>query len=117
MQLPSSHAPGELEEDAGVRGQDLARELGVSPGHLARIFKTELGVSFVEYRNRLRLRSFFDRVEGGEANLVGAAQAAGFGSYAQFHRVYRQTFGGTPRDLVSRSAPVSERPPLTPRDQ
>jgi AraC-like DNA-binding protein len=92
-----------LEQDAAVRGQDLAREFGVSPGHLARIFKTELGVSLVEYRNRLRLRSFFDRVEGGEANLVGAAQAAGFGSYAQFHRVYRQMFGGTPRDLVSRA--------------
>jgi AraC-like DNA-binding protein len=92
-----------LEQDAGVRGQDLAREFGVSPGHLVRIFKTELGVSLVEYRNRLRLRSFFDRVEGGEGNLVGAAQAAGFGSYAQFHRVYRQMFGGTPRDLVSRA--------------
>jgi AraC-like DNA-binding protein len=95
-----------LEQDAGVRGQDLAREFGVSPGHLARIFKSELGVSLVEYRNRLRLRSFFDRVERGEANLVGAAQAAGFGSYAQFHRVYRQMFGGTPRDLVSRTLPA-----------
>jgi hypothetical protein len=27
-----------LEQDAGVRGQDLAREFGVSPGHLARTF-------------------------------------------------------------------------------
>jgi len=95
-----------LEQDAGVRGQDLAREFGVSPGHLARIFKTDLGVSLVEYRNRLRLRSFFERVEQGEANLVGAAQAAGFGSYAQFHRVYRQFLGGTPRDLISRTLPV-----------
>jgi AraC-like DNA-binding protein len=95
-----------LEQDAGVRGQDLAREFGVSPGHLARIFKTELGVSLVEYRNRLRLRSFFDRVEQGETNFEKAAHAAGFGSYAQFHRVYRQTFGGTPRDLVSRTLPA-----------
>jgi AraC-like DNA-binding protein len=91
-----------IEQDAGVRGQDLARDLGISPGHLARIFKTDLGVSFVEYRNRLRLRRFFERVEQGEANLVGAAQAAGFGSYAQFHRVYRQLLGSTPRDLISR---------------
>ena len=37
-----------LEQDAGVRGQDLARELGVSPAHLARVFKSELGVSLVE---------------------------------------------------------------------
>jgi AraC-like DNA-binding protein len=92
-----------IEQDAGVRGQDLAREFGISPGHLARIFKTELGVSLVEYRNRLRLRSFFGHVEQGEANLIRAAHAAGFGSYAQFHRVYRQFLGGTPRDLISRS--------------
>jgi len=92
-----------LERDACVRGQDLAHEFGVSPGHLARIFKSELGVSLVEYRNRLRLRSFFDHVGQGEANLIRAAHAAGFGSYAQFHRVYRQLQGGTPRDLIART--------------
>lgn len=95
-----------LEEDVGVRGQELARELGVSPGHLARMFKSERGVSLVEYRNRLRLRSFFDHVEQGEANLTRAAHSAGFGSYAQFHRVYRQLLGGTPRDLISRTSPA-----------
>ena len=98
-----------LEEDAGLRCRDLAREFGVSPGHLARLFKTDLGVSLVEYRNRLRLRSFFERVEDGEANLTSAAHAAGFGSYAQFYRVYRQVLGGTPRDLISRALPRSER--------
>jgi methylphosphotriester-DNA--protein-cysteine methyltransferase len=95
-----------LERDTGARGQDLARELGVSPGHLGRVFKAEVGVSLVEYRNRLRLRSFFDRVEQGEANLISASRAAGFGSYAQFHRVHRQLLGGTPRDLISRATSV-----------
>jgi AraC-like DNA-binding protein len=90
-----------LERDATVRGQDLARELSVSPGHLARVFKSELGVSLVEYRNRIRLRRFFDDVERGERNLTKAAHAAGFGSYAQFHRVYHQLQGGTPSDLIS----------------
>ena len=92
-----------LEKDCDLRGQDLAREFGVSPGHFARVFKTELGVSLVEYRNRLRLRRFFRNIEQGESNLIQAVQAAGFGSYAQFHRVYRQLLGGTPRDLISRA--------------
>jgi AraC-like DNA-binding protein len=93
-----------LERDATVRGQELARELDVSPGHLARVFKSELGVSLVEYRNRMRLRRFFDDVERGERNLTKAAHAAGFGSYAQFHRVYHQLQGGTPSDLISSSS-------------
>jgi len=89
-----------LERDPCVRGQDLAQELRVSPGHLGRVFKMEMGASLVEYRNRLRLQSFFDVVGRGEANLIRAALGAGFGSYAQFHRVYRQLVGGTPRDLA-----------------
>ena len=95
-----------LERDAGVRGQELAREFGVSPGHLARTLKSEVGVSLVEYRDRLRLRSFFDHVGQSEASLLRAAHPAGFGSYAQFHRVYRGLIGGTPRDLVSRTLPA-----------
>ena len=97
----------QIDQVPTVSGQELARDLGVSPGHLARCFKGEMGLSMVEYRNRLRLRRFFERVEGGEVNLIKAALGAGFGSYAQFHRVYRQLLGGTPRDVLSRRGGVS----------
>ena len=95
-----------LEQDAVVNTKEIADELGVSSGHLARLFRSELGMSLVEYRNRHRLRRFFDQVEQGETNLSNAAVAAGFGSYAQFHRVYRRSFGGTPRDLISPTLPA-----------
>lgn len=93
-----------LSQDVPVTGEQLAREFGVSPGHLARTFKREMGVSLVDYRNRLRIDRFFDTVQrnGGAINLLDAALAAGFGSYAQFHRVYRKVAGGTPRELLSR---------------
>lgn len=89
-----------LAEDLSVTGERLANELGVSPGHLARSFKREMGVSLVDYRNRLRLDRFFETVQrrGGNGNLLDAALEAGFGSYAQFHRVYRKFLGATPRD-------------------
>lgn len=94
------HVLAALERDPCVRGQELAQELHISPAHLARVFKTEMGASLVEYRNRLRLQSFLDEVGAGETNLIRAALGAGFGSYAQFHRVYRRLVGGTPRDLA-----------------
>jgi len=93
-----------------VSGEHLARELNISAGYLARVFKTEVGVSLVEYRNRLRIERFLRLVERGGGNLYEAAIEAGFGSYAQFHRVFRRQVGTTPREYVTGSHAGSERP-------
>jgi AraC-like DNA-binding protein len=77
------------------------RRLGVSAGKLARDFKTEMGLSLVEYRNRLRLERFLALVDRGGGNLLQAALDAGFGSYAQFHRVFRSLLGTTPREYLT----------------
>ena len=90
-----------LSRDPVASGESLAREMGISPGHLARSFKTEMGVSLVEYRNRLRVERFFATVDRGGSNLQEAAQEAGFGSYAQFHRVFRKLLGTTPREYLT----------------
>ncbi len=95
-----------------VSGEQLARELNISAGYLARVFKTEVGVSLVEYRNRLRIERFLRLVERGGGNLYEAAIEAGFGSYAQFHRVFRRQVGTTPREYVTGSHAGSERPPV-----
>ena len=97
-----------------MTGERLARELGVSPGHLARSFKREMGVSLVDYRNRLRIDRFFEAIHrtGSTSNLLDAALEAGFGSYAQFHRVYRKFLGTTPRDIFSSSGRGGIRPSM-----
>src|SRR6185436_8837980 len=80
-----------LDEDLSLTGDRLAADFRVSPGYLARTFKREMGLSLVEYRNRLRLERFFEtsQRQEGSGTLLCAALEAGFGSYAQFHRVYR----------------------------
>lgn len=87
-----------LAQNPRSSGESLARELSVSPSYLARSFKAEMGVSLVEYRNRRLMERFFSAVERGPGNLLSAALAAGFGSYTQFHRVYRKMFGMSPRE-------------------
>ena len=100
-----------LNEDLPVTGERLASELGVSPGHLARSFKRKMGVSLVDYRNRLRLERFLVAVQrrGNGSNLLDAALEAGFGSYAQFHRVYRKFRGATPREVFISGSPDASR--------
>jgi AraC-like DNA-binding protein len=90
-----------LGSDPLVSGQRLARTLGISPGHLARSFKREMGVSLVDYRNRLRMQRFFQLLDRGDCRLLDAALEAGFGSYAQFHRVYRKLVGTAPREYLT----------------
>jgi AraC-like DNA-binding protein len=92
-----------LNDELPLTGERLAGEFGVSSGHLARCFKREMGVSLVDYRNRMRLDKFFEVIQRGSntTNLLDAALEAGFGSYAQFHRVYRRFVGSTPRDAIS----------------
>ena len=101
--LRSGILNGEIAPGTRLLEIPLATELGVSPGHLARSFKREMGVSLVDYRNRLRLDRFFESIQrrGGSGNLLDAALEAGFGSYAQFHRVYRKFLGTTPRDVFA----------------
>jgi transcriptional regulator GlxA family with amidase domain len=91
-----------LAEDPSLSGADLAASLQVSAGRFARVFKTEMGVSLVRYRNQLRLERFVKSMESGRTSMPEAARAAGFGSYAQFHRVFQALRGTTPRAYIGR---------------
>jgi AraC-like DNA-binding protein len=107
---PMSRAPGPhlmvreamrlLARDPTLGGKEIADKLDISLSRLARVFKVETGTSLVDYRNRLRLERFGALVDSGRDNLLEAALAAGFGSYAQFHRVFRAVRGASPREYL-----------------
>ncbi len=110
---PASESPGHrlvtaavamLAKDPGMGGKQIAGKLDISLSRLARVFKAEMGMSLVEYRNRLRLDRFMVLLDRGRTNLLEAALAAGFGSYAQFHRVFRALRHATPRDYLRQRA-------------
>jgi AraC-like DNA-binding protein len=77
--------------------RQLARVVGLSPGHLSRLFKAHTGIPLTRYRNQQRLHRFQLAYGNGEhTTALSAALAAGFGSYAQFYRVYREETGHNP---------------------
>ena len=95
-----------LEQEPATTGVQLACKFGVSSGHLARSFKREMAVSLVDYRNQIRMDRFFQAIHenGNHDSLLRCALEAGFGSYAQFHRVYRKLHRKSPRDIISNGA-------------
>ncbi len=96
-----------INETPGLRGRVLPGQLGMSASHLARTFKREVGVSLVEYRHRVQLGRFFAVLSRGGTTLRDAATEAGFGHYAQFHRVYRKLMGAAPYESLAGSASPS----------
>ena len=89
-------------DDPTVEPREIARRLGMSLGRFVRIFKAEMGMSLLEYRNRVRLDRFDALLGQGRSTLLEAARAAGFGSYAQFHRVFSGVRHMTPRKFLHR---------------
>ena len=88
-------------EDPSVETRALARSVHITPRVLAKHFRDQVGVPLVDYRNRVRVERFLGLVERGGGNLLQAALDAGFGSYAQFHRVFRRMLGVTPREYLT----------------
>jgi AraC-like DNA-binding protein len=83
----------------------LARAARLSPSHLSRIFKEETGVSISRFRNQQRLQRFLRLYgRGRRTTALAAALEAGFGSYAQFHRVFREQTGRSPSALRTAAA-------------
>jgi len=85
-------AVGLLARDPGASAFAVARRLGSSPKHLQRAFEAQLGMSLLEYRNRMRLHRVAIIVGCGRTSLPDAVVAAGFKTCAHFERIHR-TFG------------------------
>ncbi len=104
----------------------LARSLDVSPGQLQRRFRAETGQTVTQYRLSGQLARYLDRCDDDhELSITDAAYAAGFGSYAQFHRVFVRYMGMSPSthrarrrtgQLDTTAARTSPADPLRPAD-
>jgi AraC-like DNA-binding protein len=90
-----------LRTDATLSLRGLATAAHMTPRTLAKHFRAQVGVSLLDYRNRIRVERFLSLVERDGGNLLAAALEAGFGSYAQFHRVFRQLLGVTPKEYLT----------------
>ena len=90
-----------LLSDPALSRRQLCDRLGSSEGNLSRRFPDLFGVSLVQQRARLRLVRFLSLAKRSQAsNLLRSSLEAGFGSYAQLHRVFWQHSSCTPSDYL-----------------
>jgi len=85
---------------------ELAREAGVHPVHLSRIFRRCVGEGIGEHVHRLRVRTACERMLDPYASLAEVSFAAGFADQSHFTRSFRRITGMTPaafRSVLLRS--------------
>lgn len=80
---------------------DIAVRARAAPSEVSRHFRRDLGLTLTAYRTRLRLLKLIENAQDGTQSLLSAALLAGFGSYSQCHRAFRQTLACTPRTFFS----------------
>ena len=86
--------------DARLTIEMLAREVELSPAHLARAFKETLGRAPHQYLLARRLERARRLLETTGATLSDIAQRTGFADQAHFTRLFKRAFGTTPGALA-----------------
>ncbi|MDI6103027.1 helix-turn-helix transcriptional regulator [Actinoplanes sp. NEAU-A12] len=88
---------------------DFGQEVGASDRTLSRLFRSDLGMTFPQWRTQLRLHHALVLLADGK-QVTAVAHQCGWSSASAFIDVFRRTFGHTPGAHPGGQAVVS-RPP------
>jgi AraC family transcriptional regulator len=76
--------------------RELAREAGVHPVHLARVFRQHFGASVTRYLRAVRIRAAASRLGEPGTRIAEVAAAAGFTDQSHLCRAFRAAVGVPP---------------------
>ncbi len=83
--------------------EQWSQTAGACSRTLARLFASETGMRFVDWRQQARLAAALVRLAEGE-QVAPVARALGYGSVSAFTAMFRRALGKTPRDYFGTSA-------------
>ena len=82
-----------------VRLEDVARAVGASPFHLARVFRHHTGLALRGYIQRLRLGAAVHALADSEESITRIALDSGFASHAHLTALFGRELGVAPSEL------------------
>ncbi|MBQ7573325.1 MAG: helix-turn-helix transcriptional regulator [Clostridia bacterium] len=80
----------------------LTDKLHISKFHFCRLFKETTGTTFLEYLNNVRLAHAHRLLADGKFTIQDIAQKSGFGSAAYFSRIFKRTYGMSPKEFKNK---------------
>lgn len=76
----------------------VAEALGVSDGHISRLFKQELDISINNYLTRFRIRRAMDLLKDVQVKVYEVAEQVGYLDIAYFSNTFKKLTGISPSD-------------------
>jgi AraC-like DNA-binding protein len=93
----------------------VAKAVGTSAFHLARLFGRHTGLTLHAYRTRTRLLHGLDRLQEARGSLTDLALELGYSSQSHFTDAFRRAFGAPPGSVGRRAAFPAAHPRHGPR--
>lgn len=93
---------------------DAARAAGYSRCHFSKVFRERLGVCFVSYLGRVRLRRAAELLARTEMPVTRVALEVGFNDLSHFERVFRTAYRRSPSKYRGESKKMSHGEKYTP---
>ncbi len=78
---------------------EIAKAAFLQSGYFCRFFKKNMGVTFLEYQNELRLSYIYRDLISTDDALHVILERHGFTNYKLFRRMFREHFGDTPMKI------------------
>jgi transcriptional regulator GlxA family with amidase domain len=86
--------------------ETLARRLGMSPRHFARVFARELGTTPARFVTQVRVEAARRMLEESSAQLESICASSGLGTLESMRRAFLRTVGVSPSDYRARFSPA-----------
>lgn len=80
----------------------VADELEISESYLVKLFRSELGMTFIEYLTKYRMYLSLSKLSKMSSTVYSVAEEVGYSDYRYFTRLFRKTFGINPSDFKSK---------------
>ncbi len=80
----------------------LAESMGVSEGHISRLFKSETDVSINNYLTKFRIRKAMDYLKDVQVKVYEVAEKVGYQDIAYFSNTFKKLVGMNPSDYQTK---------------
>ncbi len=82
-----------------ITSVEIAANVGISSDYITKQFKKELEITPLEYLRKYRIAKAIELIKTTDMSISDISTACGFNDLSLFSRVFKQTFGLTPRDF------------------
>lgn len=78
--------------------KSISVELFVTPNYFSQIFKSQMGMNFIDYLNEVRIERAKELLKDGRLKIYEVAEQSGYQNYKYFNTVFKKYTGYSPKE-------------------